>query len=185
MKIRDKEFRLSALFALMVYYGVAYWLPNSYLPYIGPVCNKLRVWCAKHIFLHCGKIRTINRGVYFHSGTKITMGDRSGIGAHAEIPNDTQIGADVMISRNVFILKRNHRYDLMDRPIIDQGYKESKPTIIEDDVWIGLSSILTPGRHVQKGTIVAMGSVLTKDFPPYSVVGGNPAKVIKSRKADN
>jgi maltose O-acetyltransferase len=73
----------------------------------------------------------------------------------------------------------------MDRPIIDQGYKESKPTIIEDDVWIGLRSILTPGRHVQKGTIVAMGSVLTKDFPPYSVVGGNPAKVIKSRKADN
>ena len=53
--------------------------------------------------------------------------------------------------------------------------------IIEDDVWIGLRSILTPGRHVQKGTIVAIGSVLTKDFPPYSVVGGNPAKVIKSR----
>jgi maltose O-acetyltransferase len=112
------------------------------------------------------------------------MGDYSGIGAHAEIPNNTKIGANVMISRNVFILNRNHRYDLLDRPINEQGFNESKQTIIEDDVWIGLRSILTPGRHIQKGTIVAMGSVLTKDFPPYSVVGGNPAKVIKSRRPD-
>lgn len=40
---------------------------------------------------------------------------------------------------------------------------------------------MTPGRHVSKGTIVAMGSVLTKDFPTYSIVGGNPAIFIKSR----
>ena len=184
MVIKGKNFKLTAIFALLLYYGFAYWLPNSYLPFIGPVCNRLRVWCVKHIFQRCGKIKTINRGVYFHSGTKITMGDYSGIGAHAEIPNDTQIGANVMISRNVFILHRNHRYDMVDRPIIEQGYYEAKQTVIEDDVWIGLRSILTPGRHVSKGTIVAMGSVLTKDFPPYSVVGGNPAKIIKSRKQE-
>jgi acetyltransferase-like isoleucine patch superfamily enzyme len=41
---------------------------------------------------------------------------------------------------------------------------------------------MTPGRHISKGTIIGMGSILTKDFPPYSVVGGNPAKLIKSRK---
>ena len=157
MKIKGKNIKLSAIFALSVYYGFAYWLPNSYLPFIGSICNKLRIWCVKHIFYHCGKITTINRGVYFHSGTRISMGDNSGIGAHAEIPNDTQIGSNVMISRNVFILNRNHRYDRLDIPINDQGFYESRQTIIEDDVWIGLRSILTPGRHIQKGTIIAMG----------------------------
>ena len=44
-----------------------------------------------------------------------------------------------------------------------------------------MNSLLTPGRHIRKGTIVAMGSVLTRDYPEYSIVGGNPAKLIKSR----
>ena len=44
---------------------------------------------------------------------------------------------------------------------------------------------MTPGRYVSRGTIVGMGSVLTKDFPPYSIVGGAPAKLIKSRLANN
>lgn len=55
-------------------------------------------------------------------------------------------------------------------------------TVIEDDCWIGMNTLMTPGRHISKGTIIGMGSILTKDFPPYSVVGGNPAKLIKSRK---
>lgn len=109
------------------------------------------------------------------------MGDESGIGADCNIPADTIIGNNVMISRNVFVLNRNHQYDRTDIPINDQGFREPKQTVIEDDVWIGLRTILTPGRHVKRGTIVAMGSVLTKDFPEYSVVGGNPAKLIKSR----
>ena len=65
--------------------------------------------------------------------------------------------------------------------LFDQRTKKALKTIIEDDCWIGMNTLFTPGRHVHKGTIVAMGSVLTKDFPEYSVVGGNPAKFIKSR----
>lgn len=173
--------KMIRIFWLAVYYGFAYWLPNSYLPVIGKPANWIRVRCVHHIFAKCGKIRTINRKVDFHRGTKIEMGDESGIGAHCDIPEDLIIGNNVMISRNVFILNRNHRYDRLDIPINDQGYYEAKQTIIEDDVWIGLRSILTPGRRIRKGTIVAMGSVLTKDFPEYSMIGGNPAKLIKSR----
>ncbi|MBO6030447.1 MAG: acyltransferase [Prevotella sp.] len=173
--------RFIRLFWLAVYYGIGYWLPNSYLPVIGKFSNWVRIRCVHHIFAKCGKIRCINRGVYFHRGTFIEIGDESGIGADCDIPEDTIIGKNVMISRNVFILNRNHKYDRLDIPINDQGYYDAKRTVIEDDVWIGLRSILTPGRCVRKGTIVAMGSVLTKDFPEYSVVGGNPAKFIKSR----
>lgn len=173
--------KLFRAFWLAIYYGFGYWLPNSYLPIFGKPSNWIRVHCVRHIFAKCGKIRTINRKVDFHKGTYIEMGDESGIGAHCDIPEDLIIGKHVMISRNVFILNRNHKFDRIDIPINDQGFYDSKQTIIEDDVWIGLRSILTPGRRVRKGTIVAMGSVLTKDFPEYSIVGGNPSKLIKSR----
>ena len=110
------------------------------------------------------------------------MGDYSGIGANTQIPSNTIIGKNVIISRNVFILNRNHRFDDIHVPINDQGFLPSKQTIIEDDCWIGLRCIMTPGRIVKTGTIVGMGAVLTKDFPEYSIVGGNPAHLIKSRK---
>lgn len=173
--------KISKIFWLAVYYGIGYWLPNSYLPIVGKPSNWVRVRCVHHIIAECGKIRTINRKVVFHKGRYMKMGDESGIGAHCSMPEDVIIGNNVMISRDVFILNRNHKYDRTDVPINDQGYYDSKQTIIEDDVWIGLRSVLTPGRHISKGTIVAMGSVLTKDFPEYSIVGGNPAKLIKSR----
>lgn len=182
MVINGNNIKLKKIFYLLLYYGIAYHLPNSYLPLIGKFCNSIRVFLVKRIFFKCGNISTINRGVYFSTGQFIIMGDNSGIGANANIPDDIIIGNHVMISRNVFILNRNHRYDRLDMPINKQGYYNSKQTIIEDDVWIGLRSILTPGRRVRRGTIVAMGSVLTKDFDEYSIVGGNPAKMIKSRK---
>jgi maltose O-acetyltransferase len=147
----------------------------------GKISNYIRVFLCKRIFKKCGKIRTINRKVVFGSGRNIEMGDNSGIGANTEIPSDTIIGKNVMLSRRCFVLHRNHEFSRIDIPIIKQGFKETKKLIIEDDCWIGLNSILTPGRHVSKGSIVGMGSVLTKDFPEYSIVGGNPAKLIKSR----
>lgn len=57
----------------------------------------------------------------------------------------------------------------------------SPKTIIEDDCWIEPHVIMTPGRHIKKGSIIAAGSVLTKNSEEYSIVGGNPARVIKKR----
>lgn len=68
--------------------------------------------------------------------------------------------------------------------LILQGHSEHKQTIIEDDVWIGRNVSFTNGRHVYKGTIIALGCVLTKDFPEYSIVGGVPSKLIKKRKTN-
>ena len=85
-------------------------------------------------------------------------------------------------SRDIYIVSNNHSFDRIDIPMNRQGIVKSRSTVIEDDCWIGAKSIMTPGRHVRKGTIVAAGSVLTKDFDEYSIVGGNPAKLIKKRK---
>ena len=172
---------IKKLFCLALYYGFAYYLPNSY-GFFGKFPNKLRVFLCKRIFKECGNIATINRKVNFGSGQRIVMGDNSGIGANTELPSDTIIGHDTIVSRNIYILARNHRHDRVDIPIKKQGYDPDKQTIIGNDCWIGMNSLLTPGRKVEDGTIVAMGSVLTKDFPAYSIVGGAPAKLIKMRK---
>ena len=86
-----------------------------------------------------------------------------------------------MMGPNCFILDVNHVSDVS-LPMALQGSTEKKTTQIGNDVWIGRDVHMTPGRTIADGSIIAMASVLTKDFPPYSVVGGNPAKLIKSRK---
>lgn len=55
---------------------------------------------------------------------------------------------------------------------------QKKLTIIEDDVWIGRNVTMTPERTIKTGSIIGTGCVLTKDFPPYSIVGGNPGRLI-------
>jgi maltose O-acetyltransferase len=61
------------------------------------------------------------------------------------------------------------------------GYSYKKKVTIEKNVWIGDSTFIVPGVTISEGSIVAMGSVVTKDVPKYSLVGGNPARVIKER----
>lgn len=175
--------KIKRIICLILYYGIAQYLPDSYfgIKVIGSLSNSCRIFLCKRIFKKCGHIRTINRRVYFGSGSQVEIGDESGIGARTSIPNNTIIGKHVMLSRDCLILWANHKFDRTDIPINNQGMHPWAQTIIEDDCWIGLRTLMTPGRHVSKGTIVAMGTVLTKDFPAYSVVGGNPAKFIKSR----
>ena len=110
MKIYGKSIRLSQLFFLTIYYGFAQYLPNSYCAFrpLGMASNWIRVYCVKRIFKKCGHIRTINRKVHFASGRNIEIGDESGIGANTSIPGNTIIGNHVILSRNCFILDKNH-----------------------------------------------------------------------------
>lgn len=86
-----------------------------------------------------------------------------------------------MMGPNCFILDVNHDTSSIQVPMCQQG-RTKKITRIGNDVWIGRDVHMTPGRTISDGTIIAMVAVLTKDFPPYSIVGGNSAKIIKIRK---
>lgn len=178
--------KIKKLICLMLYYGIAYYLPNSYKPWWlgGKISNAFRVFLCKQIFKKAGKISTINRCVNFGSGKEIEIGDFSGIGADSTIPSNTKIGNYVMMGQNLYILARNHNFTDTLRPMCEQGFYENKQTIIEDDVWIGMNVIMTPGRIVKKGCIIAASTTLCKDFPEYSIVGGNPAKLIRSRLSE-
>ena len=65
--------------------------------------------------------------------------------------------------------------------VVDEDTIEAKPIIIENDVWVTSNVLIKEGVRVGNGAVIAMGSLVTKDVPPYALVGGNPAKVIKFR----
>ncbi len=91
------------------------------------------------------------------------------------------IGNYVHMGANVMILGFNHGYYTTEIPTKEQDYIDSA-IIINDDVWIGGGAIILAGVTIGEGSIIAAGAVVNHDVPPYSIVGGVPAKVIKSRK---
>jgi len=88
------------------------------------------------------------------------------------------IGDNVYTAPLVQILAVEHVYDDPSRPIKDQGIT-AEGIVIEDDAWIGAGAIITDGVRVGRGSVVGAGAVVTRDVPPYSVVVGVPARVVK------
>jgi acetyltransferase-like isoleucine patch superfamily enzyme len=119
-------------------------------------------------------------------GEGLKVGNNSSIGTYNYIgcSGYIEIGDNVMLGPRVGLYAENHIFDDLNVAIKDQGV-ERKFIKIEDDCWIGTNSIVLAGVTVGMGSVVAAGSVVTKDVPPYSVVAGVPAKIIKSRKSQN
>ncbi|MBI9062289.1 MAG: acyltransferase [Marinilabiliaceae bacterium] len=107
------------------------------------------------------------------------MGHHTRIGIGSVLIGPVLVGDHVRLAQNVVISALNHNYEDVTRPISEQGV-HTDPVTIDDETWIGANVTILPGRHIGKHCIVAAGSVVTKDVPSYSVVAGNPAKVIKT-----
>lgn len=166
---------------LVLFYGFANFLPNSYIPVIGTISNKIRLFLCRRIFRKMGKVSTINRCVNFGKGMDIEIGNYSGIGEGAIIPPNTKIGNFVMIAPYLYIVGGNHKFDRIDMPMCFQGSEQNKVTIMEDDVWIGARVIIMPECHIGKGSIIAAGAVVTKNIGEYEIWGGVPARLLKKR----
>ncbi|MBP5161130.1 MAG: CatB-related O-acetyltransferase [Alphaproteobacteria bacterium] len=102
---------------------------------------------------------------------------------------DTRIGKYVSIAQNVQLGLPQHPLDILSTsPAIYGKVKRytdaavyNRPCIIDHDVWIGSSVLVIQGVHIGTGAVVAAGAVVTKDVPPYAIVGGVPARVIRYR----
>jgi len=113
---------------------------------------------------------------------KIKLGNYVGIGHCCLFQADTIIGNYVMIASYVgFLNSDDHRYDIVGKAMWNSGRGDKYIIIIEDDVWIGHGAIILSPVKIGRGSIIASGSVVTKDVPEYSIVAGVPAKVIKMR----
>ncbi len=124
----------------------------------------------------------IYRDVLIQGSGKITIGYRSFIGSFSIIGcnDEITIGENVMIAQSVSIRDTDHNFEDTDKPMIQQG-TTTAPVIIGDDVWIGYGAVITKGIRIGSGSIIAANAVVTKDVPPKTIVGGVPAKVIRSR----
>ncbi|HVZ25374.1 MAG TPA: acyltransferase [Sediminibacterium sp.] len=116
---------------------------------------------------------TINNG----SGDVI-IGDHTLIGMSNVIIGPVTIGHHNIFAQHVVLSGLNHIYEDVSKPIVDQLVRTA-PIIIEDDCWIGANVVITAGVHIGKHAIIAAGSVVTRDVPPFAIAAGNPARVIK------
>lgn len=113
---------------------------------------------------------------------RISFGHRVQFGKNCIINCDIMLGNSVLIAQNVsFIGKDDHTYSRLGYYIWDNPRGDNYETIVEDDVWIGHGAIIVAGVKINKGAIIAAGSVVVNDVEPYGIVGGNPAKLIKYR----
>lgn len=136
--------------------------------------------CGKNVY-----IRPLSSD--FKGLGNLSIGNNTSIPKHStfyctEAP--LTIGNNVIFGPKPTIITGNHRIDIVGKYIIDSNEKLSendKPVIIEDDVWGGANITILKGVIIGRGSIIAAGAVVTKSCPPYSIIGGVPAKLLKYR----
>ena len=174
---------------------------------IAAIESNVRLRYADHIRL--GRNTYLDQGVYLHAcPSGIEIGDNSFVmhgsilhvynfrnlpHAFIRIGHDSLIGemnvlrgqGGITIGNRVYtaplvqMLAVNHVYDDPSRPIVEQGIT-TEGIVIEDDAWIGAGAVIMDGVTVGQGAVVAAGAVVTKNVPAHTVVGGVPARVLKS-----
>jgi maltose O-acetyltransferase len=165
---------------LFAYYTVAYYLPDSNFP-AGAAFRVMRGTLCRRFLAKTGAHVNIESHVFLADGRHLQIGSGSALGRGTRVYG-AMIGTGVIVAPDVLFLKDNHRYDNLDGPIAGQGNTAVALPVIEDWAWIGERATILPGRRVGRGAIVGAGSVVTKDVDDFSIVGGNPAKVIGKRK---
>lgn len=158
------------------------------LIYFKKVQKRLLEILLKPLFLKHGRnFRFDPSGVY--SFNSIIVGDNVNLGMKPILlatKSRIIIGNNVIFGPEVEIRGGNHRFDLVGKFISSIQDEEKKISddlgvIIDDDVWIGTRAIILHGVRISRGSVVGAGAVVTKNVPPYSIVGGVPAKIIQQR----
>lgn len=145
--------------------------------------RRFRMWSLcnfRYQFVRVGQDFYVGRNLHVRPGA-ISVGDFCFLGNHCYLASEAIIGNWVMLASYVSIVGGDHRFDEVAVPSIWAGRAKNRLVVIGDDVWIGHGSTIMHGVRIGRGSVVASGSIVTKDVPPYSVVGGVPAKIIKMR----
>ena len=125
-------------------------------------------------------------GVIRNMGEGLVIGSNVGIAQNCfiQVRGRVMIGNDVIFGPGVYLFSENHNFDNPDLPVSSQG-ETRKGVMIDDGVWIGTRAVILDGVKIGRNSIVAAGSVVNKDVPPYAIVAGVPAKIIKERKSNS
>ena len=124
------------------------------------------------------------RGLYLSPcGTRIDIGSETHFAPYGCLYGPLTIGKSCAIAAHVVFASVGHGYERTDIPMGDQPVLKNE-ILLEDDVWVGANAVITQGVTIGEGTIVGAGAVVTRDVPPYSVVVGAPARVIRDRNKE-
>ena len=109
----------------------------------------------------------------------VIIGDYTRIGQHSTLIGPVCIGSHVNLAQGIVVTALNHNFEDRSRRIDEQGVS-TRQVRIGDDVWIGANAVILPGVTIGSRCVVAAGAVVTKDVPDGSVVGGVPARVLRT-----
>ena len=153
----------------------------------------------KGVVLH-GNVKIGNRCVvkYAEISGDVTIGHHTTINGPnvllVSLINGISIGSFCSVARDVMIQEYNHKLDRLSTHYLEKNFFRGKnkseiyskgAIAVGNDVWIGAKAVILSGVTIGDGAVVAAGSVVTRDVPPYAIVGGNPARIIKYRFSDD
>ncbi|MDN4483892.1 sugar O-acetyltransferase [Demequina lignilytica] len=127
----------------------------------------------------CGPGLDFRPPVYLEYRERVRFGSNVFINANLMILGSgiVTIGDNALVGPDARFYTVNHAFDVETRR---EGWERAFPITLEADVWLGGSVVICPGVTIGRGSVVAAGSVVTKDVPPMTVVGGNPARVLRT-----
>jgi acetyltransferase-like isoleucine patch superfamily enzyme len=135
-----------------------------------------------------------SRGTIFEAPELIVIGKEVAFGEKINIDATNSygiyIGNNVSIAQGTYMRSANHNFNSTNVVIQLQGHHASEieynkdffSIVIENDVWIGANAIILSGAHIGEGSVIGAGSLISRNIPPYSIVVGNPGRVIGNRK---
>lgn len=135
----------------------------------------------KKIELHLPIDIVLGRNVYFSKKSSFTFGADCFVGHDCHFGADLIVADSVMFAPRVAVVGGDH--DISDKNVLikHSGLGSKRVTVISKNVWLGFGAVIMQGVKVGEGAVVAAGAVVTKDVSPFTVVGGNPARLIKER----
>jgi acetyltransferase-like isoleucine patch superfamily enzyme len=143
---------------------------------------RFRAICWGILLKRIGKEVYIREKCIILNPSGVQIGNHVFINRYTELDGHAtlKIGNYVQIGPFCNIITANHGFKRADKPMFFQDI-ESKPVVIEDDVWIGAHVVILPGVTIHHGSIVGAGAVVSHDVKANTIVGGVPAKFIKNR----
>jgi acetyltransferase-like isoleucine patch superfamily enzyme len=144
--------------------------------------NALKAMLLKLLGAKVGKRVVFYPGVWIAPGRNLVIGDDVDLALNVQIETSggVTIGDRTLVGYGTKIFSRNHLIPPNRGRVFDAGHS-FKAVSIGNDVWLGANVIVLPGRTIGDGAIVGAGSVVTKDVAAYTVVAGNPAKLVRVR----
>jgi acetyltransferase-like isoleucine patch superfamily enzyme len=160
--------------------------PDMLSTYIKFYIPSLQKKICKDKFLYFGENAEFRIGAYAVCCSNIKIGNNVVIRPNSVLiateKGKIEIENNVLIGTGVHIYVSNHEFTDINKPIYDQGHSLEKNVLLKEGCWIGANVIILPGVSIGRNAVVGAGSIVTRDVEDFTVVAGNPARLIKSLK---